>query len=372
MSPTGRTILIAGLLACLIAVAGVVAVVSVFSIGTAAVTLKIEATVYDRKTRAPVPGCLLAFEIGEQGGYGQTSARSDARGQSSHETHYSYVRSLLWPFARNRDPKVRFYLREAPRYGTYDEVEAWDLRFRFREPWSAGAEVRPRVEVQRFLVHEEVLQPPAGKVWRPAGSRPSFTDPASNLVSAALRVGTDPRGRKVYEIPLSIYLDDAQIAVCREPTLRELEVHAVEAFNAGRYEEAIGAYRDALRISPDTAWAFDGLASSLGHLDRMAEAVEAHRRAVELEPEKADFRFAYGNTLLRGQDRYEEAVEQFRKLTTLEPGKARGFIGLAGALHELRRYREAVETFDRALKICPTCLDDGDREVYAYDKSRLR
>lgn len=371
MSPA-RVLLIAAALVGLAALVAVGVFVFAFSIGTTATTLKVEATVLDRKTKAPVPGCLLAFEIGESGGYGQTSVRTDAQGRSTHETHYSYVGSLFWPFARERDPKVRFYLRQAPRYGTYEEAEAWDVRFRFREPWSEGTEVRPRLEVQRVLAHEEVLQPPPGRKWQPAGSTPILSGDAASFVTATVRVESDARGRKVYRIPLTIALDEAQIGICRSATSRELEARAVEAYNAGRYEEALGAYREALRLEPDAAWAHDGLGSSLGHLGRGAEALEAHRRAVALEPRNADFRFAYGNTVFRCQAGYEEAVEQFRKLAALEPGKARGFIGLAGALHELRRYREAVEAWEQARKICPTCLDEDDRASYAYDESRAR
>jgi len=223
MTPRTRKLLIW----VLATVAGVVVLGSVvavgvgayaFSLGTAMVTVKVDATVYDRRTHAPVPNCLLAFEQHESSGWGQTSVRTDAQGRSSHETTYSYVGSLFWPFARERDPRLRFYLGEAPRYGTFDEVETWDLWLRFREPWTSRADVHPAVSAQRSMSHEEVLQPPLGKHWRAAGSEPIPAGLAADQAKATLRLEPS-QGTRVYRVSLTLLLDPKQIDHVKPPSV---------------------------------------------------------------------------------------------------------------------------------------------------------
>lgn len=61
-----------------------------------------------------------------------------------------------------------------------------------------------------------------------------------------------------------------------------------EAFESGHYEEAIVAYKEALRLEPDDAWPHKGLGLSLVKLGRYEEAVKALREAVRLEGGEAD------------------------------------------------------------------------------------
>jgi Tetratricopeptide repeat len=340
----------------------------VFSIGTAVITVKVDASVYDRDTGKPVPNCLLAFEKSETSGYGRTSLRTDASGRSSHETSHSYVGSMFWPFSRDRHPKLRVYLGEPPRYGTFTEVETWDVQLHFREPWRKRDAV-PRVEVQRAMTHETVLDPPPGKAWQQAGSNPLRTDPPQTLVGAVVRFEPDSRGGELYRIPLSLFLDQGQIAACRAEPPVEVERRANTLFNDKKYEDALKEYREAAQRVPEAAWAHQGIGDCLLNLDRGKEAIASYRTAAQLAPADPDVQFAYGNSLREG--RYEEAVAQLKKVTALEPGKARGFIGLGSSLYALDRCREAVVAYDKATQLCPTCLDDGDRREYAECRQEI-
>ena len=55
----------------------------------------------------------------------------------------------------------------------------------------------------------------------------------------------------------------------------------------GLYEEAVEAYREAIRLGPEDAFPRNGLGNSLGALGRHEEAVEAYREAIRLGPEDA-------------------------------------------------------------------------------------
>jgi len=342
----------------------------VFSIGTAVVPVEVDVSVLDRNTRAPIANCLLVFEKGGVNlgrpatiDYGQTTERTDAQGRLRHATSHSYVGSMFWPFDRERDPAFRFYLGEAPHLGSTEEVESWRVGLRFDEPWTSSTELVPVIEVQRSLAHEETRT-------RSGGFEPLPSEPADRLLRAVVRFGASEDGREAYLIPLSVFLDAQQIRACQAPTLDEGESRAVEHFNAGRYEEALAAYREVARRKPDSAWAHRGAANALDHLGRRRESTEAYRKALALAPQDAEILYWYANSMIGTMDK--EAAAQFRKLIALEPTNARGFIGLANSLYELDRFRETVEAFDQAAKLCASCLDEHDRSIHTDAKRLLR
>jgi hypothetical protein len=199
-------------------VIGVIGVMAfVFSIGTAVVDLEVTATVFDRELQTPVGDCLLAFEKGFDGrpGYGRTSSPTDRDGHSKHESTHSYTGSMFWPFDRVRHPTVRFYIGEPPRYGSDDEVEMWDVRLRFEEPWTSGSEVVPAIELERALSHDESYVYKEGDAVREAvGSEPITTVTDRTLLKAVVQIDRSA-DRPRYRIPLSIYLDKSQIAACQ-------------------------------------------------------------------------------------------------------------------------------------------------------------
>ena len=55
-------------------------------------------------------------------------------------------------------------------------------------------------------------------------------------------------------------------------------------FNVGKYEEAIAAYKKALKLSPTNAVAYKGLAVSYAHLGHIEEARAALQEALKLDP----------------------------------------------------------------------------------------
>jgi hypothetical protein len=210
-------IVTAGVLSGLFVLAVVGTMMFVFSIGTATVTMKVTATVFDHQQGKPVAGCLLAFEKGFDGrtGYGRTSACTDASGQSTHESTHSYGGSMFWPFDRDRRPTLRFYIGEPPTYTRKGEVETWDLHLQVREPWFANGPVTTTVNVERAMSRDTSYVFKEGDPVREAiESNPIQTDSAAELAKATVTFDRDEQ-RPVYRIPLSIYLNTQQIATCQ-------------------------------------------------------------------------------------------------------------------------------------------------------------
>ena len=61
----------------------------------------------------------------------------------------------------------------------------------------------------------------------------------------------------------------------------------VAYINLNRYNDAIEAYRQALRINPEDADAWNNLGIAYRHLNRYNDAIEAYRQALRINPEYA-------------------------------------------------------------------------------------
>lgn len=70
------------------------------------------------------------------------------------------------------------------------------------------------------------------------------------------------------------------------PTSEDLYDEAVDCVAAGRPDDAIAKYREALRIAPSFADAWEGLSMALADKELWAEAIEAAKKVTELNPDE--------------------------------------------------------------------------------------
>lgn len=196
------------------------------SLRSAVFYVVVEPSAYDQATNKPVPNCLLTFDPGD-GHPNGTATNRDGHARQATAMTYRYGAGLS-SLDRRRKPTLRFFLGQGPRLGIInEEVETWDIRLRFREPWrwKTDDEVIPQVEVQRSITHEEELQ--AAPWWREV-SRVLPTDPPPTLVKATVRLSLALSGpsnpgswedrRGTLRVPLSVYLNEAQVAACQGTT----------------------------------------------------------------------------------------------------------------------------------------------------------
>jgi Flp pilus assembly protein TadD len=158
---------------------------------------------------------------------------------------------------------------------------------------------------------------------------------------------------RAYERASQLSSDDAQVHFDYGLAFMELgpglERHAVEAFeaavrlrpawaqahtqlgyayaSAGRRDEAIAEYRQALMLSPGDVDTWGALAHVAFLSDRYEEAEQAGVRLVDAQPLTAGPHLILGLAqLLLG--RHAEAEESFRRAIQLEPDMAEGHYGL--------------------------------------------
>ena len=125
---------------------------------------------------------------------------------------------------------------------------------------------------------------------------------------------------------------------------------ALEA--AGSPDEALEVYDEVLRLNPGYVEALNNRGALLSSLGRPEEAVASYRRAVACRPRAASLHYNLANALSRvGQ--YDEAVRQYREAIRIDPGIPEAHNNLATALEALGRSEEALQAIEQALALRP-------------------
>jgi cold shock CspA family protein/cytochrome c-type biogenesis protein CcmH/NrfG len=115
-----------------------------------------------------------------------------------------------------------------------------------------------------------------------------------------------------------------------------------------RWEEAIGAYREALQAAPKDASVHYNLGLALHETGRRAAAMAHYREALRLRPDHAETHLNLG-TALYENGQLEEAVEAFQSALTLEP-LTDAYYNLGLVHQDLEHYPEAVVAFQKYLQ----------------------
>ena len=158
----------------------------------------------------------------------------------------------------------------------------------------------------------------------------------------------------------------------------------------GRFDAAVGHYRECIAIKPDHAEAHNNLGHTLQMMGKFAEAKSACERAVELQPSfvaahcnlgvacyelgemdqafssckkaldiQPDFvtaHYALGNIHLRG-GRLDEALKSYDRAATLQPSFFQAHCGIGNTLMVRGNPLDALRHYNRALDINPGHLD---------------
>jgi superkiller protein 3 len=132
--------------------------------------------------------------------------------------------------------------------------------------------------------------------------------------------------------------------------------------DAGKHDEAVAEYRQALQINPRLAEADIGCARSLIALQQFEAAEELLQKALKLPAQThlAEARTVLGN-LRRAQELLDESIGSYRRALVLAHGVSpEAHIGLALALEEQGEMAEAITHFRRGL------AQDMDTEPILY------
>ncbi|NUB17708.1 tetratricopeptide repeat protein, partial [Azospirillum formosense] len=135
-----------------------------------------------------------------------------------------------------------------------------------------------------------------------------------------------------------------------------LHLLGVLALQAGHPGPAVELIEEAIRQAGGVADYHDNLGSALAALDRHAEAADAHRMAVALNPLAARPRHNLGNAF-QAQALPGLAALAFTAAVELEPGYAKAWYNLGNALRDQNRRADALRAFARAAVLAPAMVE---------------
>ena len=125
-----------------------------------------------------------------------------------------------------------------------------------------------------------------------------------------------------------------------------------------RYDDAIEAHRKALRINPEDTGALYGLGNTYGNLNRHNDAIEAYRQAPHINPKYAPAWHNLG-TAYNGLMRYDDGVEAYRQALRINPKYAPAWFSLGLSYHYfLNRNNDALDAVRELRRLDPEMADD--------------
>ena len=172
----------------------------------------------------------------------------------------------------------------------------------------------------------------------------------------------------VYRDDISFYNHIISLNPAAEPIHRNL---ALALDDRGDSVEALGAIRTAVERFPDSAAVHNTHGAILLGLNRLGDADQSFRRALELDPNHVNARQNMAETR-RKQGRFVESLRWYGSVIEIDPEFAVAHAGMGAALFDLGQYGQAVESLEQAVSLQPDVLPDDVFRILgdAYRKER--
>jgi tetratricopeptide (TPR) repeat protein len=118
----------------------------------------------------------------------------------------------------------------------------------------------------------------------------------------------------------------------KDPNLHLIYARLADAYDAaGRTDDAIAAYKQAIEFKPTAAY-YNNLGGIEGRAGKIDEATAAYQKSAELDPVNAAQAWRNFGITLYNASRLKEAVDPLKKSTALDPKNAQGWYLLGAAL----------------------------------------
>ncbi|UCH80236.1 MAG: tetratricopeptide repeat protein [Nitrospiraceae bacterium] len=123
----------------------------------------------------------------------------------------------------------------------------------------------------------------------------------------------------------------------------------------GSYQEAIDAYKEAIRIKPD-ADAYRDLGFIYSDLGKYQEAIDVFKKAIRIKPDFADTHYSLG-VACNDIGRHQDAVVAYKEAIRIKPDFADAHYNLGITYGYLHKYHEASDAYKEAIRIKPDFAD---------------
>jgi tetratricopeptide (TPR) repeat protein len=124
-----------------------------------------------------------------------------------------------------------------------------------------------------------------------------------------------------------------------------------EAYDlAGRNDEAINAYKQAIAAKPDNAGYYNNLGNVLARSGKIDEAKAAYEKSAELDPANAALAWRNFGISLYQAGKMQDAIEPLQKATQADPKNAQAWYLLGACLVATADYKQVGDKMEVTLK----------------------
>jgi tetratricopeptide (TPR) repeat protein len=132
---------------------------------------------------------------------------------------------------------------------------------------------------------------------------------------------------------VTTFQDGLKAAPEKDPNIHLFWARMGEAYDlAGRNDEAINAYQQAIAAKPDNPSYYNNLGNILGRTGKIDEARAAYTKCAELDPPNAAMAWRNFGISLYQAGRMVEAIEPLKKATELDPKSAQAWYLLGACM----------------------------------------
>ena len=124
----------------------------------------------------------------------------------------------------------------------------------------------------------------------------------------------------------------------------------------GKFEKAIDACNEALKIDPNLAWTYVTRGIAYGRSSQYDKAIEDFNEAIELDPPDADPYTNRGIAYAK-LNQHERAIEDYSKAIELNPNLVDAYTHRGIAYAELNKYERAIEDYNKAIELNPNLAE---------------
>jgi eukaryotic-like serine/threonine-protein kinase len=138
----------------------------------------------------------------------------------------------------------------------------------------------------------------------------------------------------------------------------------------GKYDDAASDYQKAIELEPTNEKAYIGLAKAYSRLNRLSDAESTYKQAINANPNSS---YAYQNLAIfyLQQAQYSQAADYFHKAVDLAPESYVNESNLGAAWLYMGRYNEAIQAFTQSIRLRPNASGYANLGTAYYQARRF-
>jgi tetratricopeptide (TPR) repeat protein len=211
----------------------------------------------------------------------------------------------------------------------------------------AAAEYKKRQEAQqKFTGMKEHFQKAVALLEQERAAKADVAKAPAAERDAAKQKVTDLSNQTIAE-----FQEAQKAAPEKDPNLHLFWARMGESYDlAGRNDEAINAYQQAVTLKPDNAGYYNNLGNVLARVGKIDEARAAYTKSAELDPPGAALAWRNFGISLYQAGRMQEAVEPLKKAAEIDPKNPQTWYLLGACLVASADYKQVGDKMEVTLK----------------------